>query len=109
MEVVATSQPAAANGGGARRQMVIGGGWLWGVIGVFWSFHNGKHSLPIGMLDSHGGGGNVLGVKFIPGNVASNLLSNMGMFLYSRENKKMYAYQASPRVREKFYSRPLII
>ena len=48
---------------------VIGGEWLWVMIGVFWSFHNGKHSFPMGMSDSHGGNGNVLRVKFISGNI----------------------------------------
>ena len=45
-----------------------GSGWLWVVIGVFWSFHNGKYSLPMGMLDSHRRDGNILRVIFIPVN-----------------------------------------
>ena len=81
------------DGGSGHWRMMFSGGWLWVVIGVFWSFHNGKHSLPMRMLDSHGGGDNVLWVKFIPVNVASNLLLNIGMFSHSRENKKMHAYK----------------
>ena len=39
----------------AGRQTVNDGCGLWMVIGVFWSFYNSKHSLPMEMLDFHGG------------------------------------------------------
>ena len=44
----------AAGGDGNRWWwIVIDDKWLCVVNGVFWSFHYGKYSLPIGMLDSH--------------------------------------------------------
>ena len=47
MEAVEGGRPTTVDGGK--------GGWLWMVIGVFWSFYNVKYSLPIGMLDFHRG------------------------------------------------------
>ena len=45
------------------------GGWLWMIIGVFWSFNNKKYFLPIGMLDFQGGGGNILASIFLFENI----------------------------------------
>ena len=39
------------------------------VIEIFWSFHNGKHPLSMGILDFHRRGDNILGIKFISRNM----------------------------------------
>ena len=72
------------------------------VIELFWSLHNGKHFLHMGMLDSHGRDDNILGVKFIlgniiPENITSNFLPNIEMFSHFQENKKMHVYQMDRR------------